>query len=290
MNHPHIITIASEKGGVGKTTLAINLAIYLKALREEIPVTILSFDNHFSVDRLFRIGNHSPVGNVSLLFAPAPPQDLATLGEFGISFIPSQGALDPAALGIDGVHKLAEGLKKTGLTGFVIIDTRPILDIFTQNALYAADQVIIPVKDLPALENAADIYAFYDLYRLPRKRLRILPSLVDMRIRFPGPFRNTFELLRAYAIKCGYRCFEGFISKSPKVESLNTNPQGKIFPVLIHGRGTEVHHQYTSLARQVIQRACGAEPRNSPPAAQAPQPPEKAENAPRPLLSGSHPD
>ncbi|NLC71033.1 MAG: ParA family protein [Desulfuromonadaceae bacterium] len=283
MERRHIITIASEKGGVGKTTLAINLAIYLKALREEIPVTIFSFDNHFSVDRLFRIGNQAPTGDVSQLFWPQPPQDLGGMGEFGINFIPSLGALDPVALGIKGVERLAQGIEKTGLTGFVLIDTRPVLDIFTQNALFSADQVIIPVKDLPAMENAADIYAFFDLYRLPRKRLRILPSLIDMRIRFPGPFRNTFELLRAYAIKCGYRCFEGYISKSPKVESLNTNPQGRIYPVLIHGRNTEVHNQYAALARQVIQRAF-------------PEPTEQNQqvktpgSAPSQVISGSRPD
>ncbi len=46
MSTPYIVTISSEKGGVGKTTLATNLAIYLKALHEDLPVTLLSFDNH----------------------------------------------------------------------------------------------------------------------------------------------------------------------------------------------------------------------------------------------------
>jgi len=53
MSAPYIVTISSEKGGVGKTTLATNLAIYLKALHEDLPVTLLSFDNHFSVDQMF---------------------------------------------------------------------------------------------------------------------------------------------------------------------------------------------------------------------------------------------
>jgi len=45
---------------------------------------------------------------------------------------------------------------------------------------------------------------------------------------------------------------EGYIAKSPKVESLNTNPEGKIYPVISHGRATEVHLQFAHLARQVF--------------------------------------
>ena len=49
MSRPFVVTVASEKGGVGKTTIATNLAVYLKALHEDLPVTIASFDNHFSI-------------------------------------------------------------------------------------------------------------------------------------------------------------------------------------------------------------------------------------------------
>jgi cellulose biosynthesis protein BcsQ len=150
------------------------------------------------------------------------------------------------------VDILDSSFKRSKLHGFVIIDTRPVLDVLTQNALFAADRVILPVKDAPSLENSKNIYEFMELYYLPRKKIRILPSLIDLRIRFEGPFRNPYQLLKAFAINRGYHCFEGFISKSPKVESLNTNPTGKIFPVLTHGRGTDVHTQFTHLARQIL--------------------------------------
>jgi hypothetical protein len=56
---------------------------------------------------------------------------------------------------------------------------------------------------------------------------------------------------------------ESFISKSPKVESLNTNPECKIYPILTHARGTEVYNQFTYLSRQILQEVREtAEPRS----------------------------
>ncbi len=111
--------------------------------------------------------------------------------------------------------------------------------------------MIVPVKDAPSLENCRHIYEFFDSHSLSRRPLRVLPCLVDARIHFDGPFRDPYQLLKAYAINRGYRCLEGYIAKSPKVESLNTNPEGKIYPVLTHGRQTDVHVQLAHVARQV---------------------------------------
>jgi len=255
---PYILTVSSEKGGVGKTTLATNLAIYLKALHEDLPVTLLSFDNHFSVDRMFRIGRSRSKGeedgrpSVFDLWHGRPGHEIVETGEFGVNFIPSSKRLNEIRGQVKTPDVLARILSQSALTGIIIIDTRPDLDVFTQNALFGADRVIIPVKDAPSLENCRNIYDFFEQHRLSRRSLRILPCLVDSRIRFKGPFRDSYRLLKGYAINRGYRCLEGFIAKSPKVESLNTNPDGRIYPILTHGRGTEVHLQFAHLARQVF--------------------------------------
>jgi cellulose biosynthesis protein BcsQ len=251
MAAPYIVTISSEKGGVGKTTLATNLAIYLKALHEDLAVTLLSFDNHFSVDQMFRINRQSVRGDVSDLFTGTNPDELIETGEYGVQFIPSSNQLHMLRRDIEDPSLLIRALAKSSLGGLVIIDTRPDLDIFTQNALFASDRVIVPVKDAPSMDNCRHIYDFFDSHGLSRRPLRILPCLVDGRIHFDGPFRDPYQLLKAYAINRGYRCMEGYIAKSPKVESLNTNPEGKIYPVLTHGRHTEVHVQITHVARQV---------------------------------------
>ena len=253
----YILTISSEKGGVGKTTLATNLAIYLKALYEDLPIILLSFDNHFSVDRMFRIGakqsprEYSGFPDVSNLFHGTIIDSLTETGEYGVQFVPSSAQLNQIRRNLDDCTVLAENLAQSHFKGIVIIDTRPELDIFTENALYCADRVIVPVKDAPSLENCRNIYAFFDRQKLSRKALRLLPCLVDARIRYDGPFRDPYQLLKAYAINRGYRCLDGYISKSPKVESLNTNPDGKIYPVLTHGKNTEVHIQLAHIARQV---------------------------------------
>jgi len=252
MSRPYVVTISSEKGGVGKTTVATNLAIYLKALAEDLPVTLFSFDNHFTVDRMFRIGRGAPRGDMLDLMQGIPAETLAETGQYGVQFIPSTRRLAELRGRFSSPDTLARLLAASALSGIVIIDTRPDLDIFTQNALYAADRVIVPVKDTPSLENCRNLYEFFDSQGLSRRSLRILPCLVDSRIRFDGPFRDPYRLLKGYAINRGYRCLEGFIAKSPKVESLGTNPEGKVYPVITHGRGTEVHLQFAHLARQIF--------------------------------------
>ena len=50
-----VVTVASNKGGVGKTTLATNLAVYLRALDESVPILIAGLDDKPAVDRMFAL-------------------------------------------------------------------------------------------------------------------------------------------------------------------------------------------------------------------------------------------
>lgn len=246
---PFVLTVASEKGGVGKTTLATNLAVYLKALHEDLPVTVVSFDNHFSVEGMFAIGAR-PGRSVAGLFAGVPARELVQLGEYGVQYLASERSLHPPDA---DPGRLGELLKRSALGGIFIIDTRPIIDYFTRSALLAADLVLAPIKDRPSLVNAASLLQVLADVGGDGERLWLVPSLIDARLRLREDI-GIGDFLTFSARERGYQVVDTWIAKSPKVEGLATNLTSRVYPILTHARNTVVHQQYRELAEFVMAR------------------------------------
>ena len=259
MSRLFIVTVASEKGGVGKTTIATNLAVYLKALHEDLPVTIASFDNHFSIDHMFALGRRPAAGMDELLGAELPP-DLVTFGQYGVQYIASSRRLAPPAHAPAWLRSRLEAL---GLDGILILDTRPILDWFTEGAILAADLVLTPVKDRAALVNAAALREV--LQAVGRSgRHWLVPSLVDARAKLNNEVKVS-DFLTFAARERDYQVTALSISKSPRVESLASGFSTRILPILTHARQTAVHLQLRQLAEFVLERRAAAAAVEAPP-------------------------
>jgi chromosome partitioning protein len=242
-----VVTVASEKGGVGKTTIATNLAVYLKALREDLPVTIASFDNHFSVDNMFAI-DRTGKGSIAGLLNSRTPHRQVCLGEYGVQYFPSERSLPPLR---GQVEKLGEKLAAAELEGILILDTRPILDDYTVSALLAADLVLVPVKDRASLVNAEALRQARVAHARAEDQFWLVPSLIDGRLRLQGQL-GMHEYLRYNAEERNYQVFGGFISKSPKVEGLASGFSSRIPAIITHAKGTQVHRQFRELAEFVL--------------------------------------
>lgn len=249
MKFPKIITIACEKGGVGKTTVATNLAVYLKAMREDMPVTILSFDNHLTIDRMFSMEKQPHEKTVKDIFDGHKVGELITLGQYGVSFIPSSRKLSQKSA---NEELFAEQLAQSRLDGVIIIDTGPTIDYFTRSAIIASDILLIPVKDIPSLNNVENILDVIEQDGHLSRKVKLLPSIVDGMVKFKKKSISMDSFLRSLSIERGYELMKNSIPRSPKVESLTTNITFQVYPVITHAKKTAVHKEFSALAREVF--------------------------------------
>ena len=248
-----VLSVTSNKGGVGKTTLATNLAVYIRALREDLPILVVGLDDQTMIDRMFALEPRGPGPDVASSLRSGRFDAAIRLGQYGIHYVPTSSRIDELKRELQDPLHLQRVLLRTGWRGLVIIDTKSDLEILTRNAIAASDRSIVVVQDETSLIEAEKVFNLLRELSLPRERARILLSLVDLRVKFRGEGTpDVLAHLLSQVRSRGYPLFETFVSRSPKIESLYTNPEGRALSIL-HGAGRSlVHRQMRHLADDVL--------------------------------------
>lgn len=164
-----IITICNNKGGVGKTTTASNIGVFLSALGKK--TLLIDLDPQANATMSLGFDPRETVhGTYHMLLAEALPEETVRKTHiFGFDLIPS--SIDLAAITVELVdmdereYVLEKALKRlSSYYDFIFIDSPPSLDVLTINGLVGAKEIIIPVQcEYFALEGLSQLFATIDL-------------------------------------------------------------------------------------------------------------------------------
>ncbi len=181
-----VIAITNQKGGVGKTTSAINLAYYLaKSGKKTLLVDLDPQGNATSglgVDK-----NSLEASIIELILGESSVEAVKIkTAHKNLELIPTTSHLANTEVELAKADKkfvrLREGLSKASEYDFIIIDSPPSLSLLTVNALVAADYVLLPVQaEFYALEGLGQLLETMKLVRKGlNPTLELLGVLVTM--------------------------------------------------------------------------------------------------------------
>ncbi len=247
------IAITNQKGGVGKTTTAINLAAGLaqKGLR-----TLLIDLDPQANSTMSNVELDDINGNMyDVLSAITPLKEVIIQGAYDNLWIaPSRIAmakLDVRLIGeIDAPYRLKDAINTVRRRfDAVIIDTPPTLGLLTVNALVAATHVLIPIQaSYFALEGTDDLLETIDKIKArPNTQLRMLGILItmfDRRTILAKQVRQ--EILDVF----GDHVFDTYITKSVRLEESPAH-RASIFA---HAPSSSGAYEYYRLCEEVLQR------------------------------------
>lgn len=251
-----IIAITNQKGGVGKTTSAINLSAALAFMGKNTILIDTDPQAHSSLSVVMDphseeisiydvlIDNEKKIADV-IMQSTIP----------GLKVVMSKIAmakLESALIGeIDGHYRLKDKLDAIKKKyDFIIIDTPPNLGLITLNSLVAADQVIIPIQSsFLCLEGTDDLLETIDKVRkVANPNLQLLGVMITMHDKRTNISKDVEERIKKVF---GKKVFKTIVSKSVKLEESPAYKES-IFTFAPNSIGAL---QYKKVAEEIVKRA-----------------------------------
>jgi chromosome partitioning protein len=251
-----IISITNQKGGVGKTTTALNISAGLALLGYKMLLIDTDPQAHSTTSCLNDPSKHSkslydvmmrPSEGLESIIANStiPGLDLA------IAKI-SMAKLEPSLLGeIDGHYRLKDIVEPIRSNyDHIVIDTPPTLGLITLNSLVAATHILIPIQaSFLALEGTDDLLETIDkVKKVANPELQLLGILITLHDKRTNISRDVVRRIRKVF---GDLVFKTLISKSVKLEESPAYKES-IFTYAPNSVGAL---QYRKIAEEIISRA-----------------------------------
>lgn len=165
---PRLLAVANQKGGVGKTTTAVNLATGLAACQKRVLIVDLDPQGNASTGLGVKRSNIRKSAYDLIFEDDLTLADLAVETKVpGLSVVPSSIHLSGAELELVAAprreYRLHDALRKPGPFDYIIIDCPPSLSLLTLNALVAVDSIVVPLQcEFYALEGLSHLVKTID--------------------------------------------------------------------------------------------------------------------------------
>jgi chromosome partitioning protein len=245
-----IYAFANQKGGVGKTTSAINLAACLA----EAGQRALVIDLDPQANATSGLGMRANGTSTYDLLDGAPLAELAKATRWeNLYLVPSKPELAGAAVELsqhaDGDRYLAQALSEVEGFDFVLLDCPPSLGPLTVNALAASDRVVIPVQaEYYALEGLSQIVQSIELVKTRlNPRLRIAGVLLTMT---DGRTRLSADVAQEVRRHFGDLVFDTVVPRSVRLAEAPSHG----LPVTHYDRRSAGAEAYWKVAMELVDR------------------------------------